>query len=891
MIGQRLAHYEIVERLGEGGMGAVYRARDPKLGRDVAIKVLNARHVDSDDARARFEREARAVAALSHPNILAIHDFGEHEGTVYAVTELLEGESLHDRLRKGPLPLRAALDLGAQIADGLGAAHEKGIVHRDLKPANVFVSPDGRAKILDFGLAKAQGPLGGDATIGATVAAETSPGTVLGTVRYMSPEQVRGEEVDARSDIFSFGTLLWEMLTGRTAFDRSSAAESMSAILNEDLEQLTTDDERAPPLLDRIIHRCVDKQPDRRFRTAHDLAFALRSVGDASTRSVPAMDVAAPVATSTKRRGPWLALLFVAGLVVGGLGVRVLVATEPSAPVKIYPVTYSGFDAEPTASPDGNTIAFTSERDGRSRIWLRQMRGGIEVPLTDGLDTRPDFSPDGSTILFMRREEDVYSAYRVPVVGGAARKVLHNVYEARWGPDGRRIAFARTSGSAAEPVTTVGLYDLDTATERNLSRYTNRFVYGMSWSPDGTAVSTIVTAAVLNRAGDAIHRIDVETGTSQEVYVSDKRMSSPTWTSDGRGLYFAESTSLLGDISSRLGLVHRFDLDAGALEPLFWVQSVYGGGSDYVSFARLGEGRLLFDEILWRGSLTQVPLQGEAPFDGGRRLTRSNARDRQPAFSPDGERVVFSSNRSGNLDIWSIDLATGETRQLTDDEADDWDPAFNHDGTEILWSSARSGPLEIWAARADGSGARQLSEDGVDAENPTQSPDGEWITYASGNPEHPGIFKMRSDGSEPTRLVAGSYLLPEMSPDGQYVAYVGNNADSRTATIFVSRTSDGEPVFTASTRLTGLQDVIAAGRVRWMPDGESLVFVSSGGNRYGLFEQDFVPGEDTRDTRRTLVAPSFGTDVESFGIAPDGRSVVIGRFDHYRTVKIAEDLR
>jgi len=891
LIEKHLAHYEIVELLGEGGMGAVYRARDPKLGRDVAIKVLNERSVGSEEARQRFEREARAVAALSHPNILSIHDFGEHEGTVYAVTELLEGQSLHDRLRQGPIPLRSALDLAAQIADGLGAAHEKGIVHRDLKPANVFVTPDGRATILDFGLAKSGGPLGGDETIAATVGAQTSPGTVLGTVRYMSPEQVRGEVVDARSDIFSFGTLLWEMLTGRVAFDRSSAADSMSAILNEDLEELASDDDRVPPLLDRIIHRCVEKQPERRFRTAHDLAFALRSVGDASTRSLAAIDAPARPETSSSMR-PLLALgMLLVGVIVGGAIVRSIGTTEIPPPVKVVPVTYSGLDAEPSASPDGQTIAFTSERDGRSRIWLRQMRGGVEAPLTDGPDTRPHFSPDGTSILFMRREMDVYSAFRVPLVGGAPRKILHNVYEGRWSPDGSTIAFMRSAGDAAKPISIIGLYDLATSTERELMRFENRFIYGLRWSPNGRYLSGTLTAAVLNRTGDSIQRIDVETGETESVYVSDKRMSAVTWSPDSQSLVFAESTSLLGDISSRLGLVHRLELGSGNKEPLFWVQSVYGGGSDYVSFEFLDDERLVFDEILWRGSLTQVSLEGEPPFQGGRRLTESNARDRQPAFSPDGKRVVFSSNRSGNLDIWSVDLETGQTRQVTDDDADDWDPAFNHDGTEILWSSARGGHLEIWAARADGSGARQISDDGADAENPTQTPDGEWIAYTSGNGAHPGVWKIRSDGTDAVQLVEGSFLLPEVSPRGEYVAFVGNNADSRTATIFVARMSDGEIVFTTATVLSGLQDVIASGRVRWLPDQSGIMFVHSDGARYGLYRQDFVPGEDTRATRVKMVESTFGTDIESFGLSPDGKSVVTGRFDHYRTVKIAEDFQ
>ena len=252
MIGTRIGQYEITAQIGEGGMGEVYRARDTRLDRDVAIKVLLEHRLESADARQRFEREAKAVAALSHPNILAIHDFGEHEGVAYAVTELLDGMPLNDQLKIGPLPLRRSLELAGQMADGLAAAHDKGITHRDIKPANVFLTADGRLKILDFGLAKSDPTIGAQ-TIGATIRDATAPGTLLGTVRYMSPEQVRGASVDPRSDIFSFGTVLWEMLSGELAFSRDSAVETMNAIIHEDPPDVSSLNETVPASVVRII--------------------------------------------------------------------------------------------------------------------------------------------------------------------------------------------------------------------------------------------------------------------------------------------------------------------------------------------------------------------------------------------------------------------------------------------------------------------------------------------------------------------------------------------------------------------------------------------------------------------------------------------------------------
>ena len=274
--GTRLGPYEILSPLGAGGMGEVYRARDSKLERDVAIKVLPQSLAADPDALARFEREAKAVAALSHPNILAIHDFGTHEGTAYAVMELLEGETLRGKLDAGPIPQKQAVDYALQIAKGLSAAHEKGIVHRDLKPENLFVTKDGHVKILDFGLAKrVEAVAPGEETSAPTGSGHTEPGTVMGTVGYMSPEQVRGLPVDHRSDIFSFGAILYEMLSGKKAFKRDTASDTMAAILREEPPELTESGRNISPALDHIVRHCLEKDRDNRFQSAKDIAFAL----------------------------------------------------------------------------------------------------------------------------------------------------------------------------------------------------------------------------------------------------------------------------------------------------------------------------------------------------------------------------------------------------------------------------------------------------------------------------------------------------------------------------------------------------------------------------------------------------------------------------------------
>jgi serine/threonine protein kinase len=887
LIGQKLGHYEIVDKIGEGGMGEVYRARDPRLDRDVAIKVLPGHRLESADAMARFEREAKAVAALSHPNILAIHDVGEHEGTAFAVTELLHGQTLLDELKQGSIPLRRAIDLAGQMADGLAAAHDAGIVHRDLKPANVFLLPDGRLKILDFGLAKAE-PTASLNSATARLDDGTAPGTVLGTVRYMSPEQVRGDAVDPRSDLFAFGTVLWEMLSGEIAFQRESAVEIMSAILKEDAPDLSTKNDSVPASIERIIRRCMEKAPERRFQSARDLSFALGNALDSTSRGLPAISDETTSAPSKARSLILASVFLVLGAVGGYLAGQQTSSAPPVVPVKVSALTHSGQDWSPSASPDGKMVAFVSARDGRSRIWLRQMQGGIEVPLTDGPDHSPAFSPDGSTVLFLRAEGLLLSAYRVPIVGGAPRKLLDHVGETCWAPDGSRLAFISFFEQDRMPSVRLQLYDIASGTSQLLRTFPGEFVRGVRWSPDGRWLTMTTGATVLNR-GNTLQVLDAETGETVWSRFEKRQFSAAVWASDSRSLVVAQSQSLLGDISSSIGEVLRIEPFADRQRTVFWVQSVWAGSSDQVSFDFVDDSRLVFDEILWRGSLSEAPLATGTSATDARPLTTGNSRDRQPAYSPDGRRVVFSSNRSGNTDIWILDRDSGEVQQLTDDQSEDWDPAFSVDGSSIFWSSNRGGPLEIWTARADGSGARQVSQDGVDAENPTQTPNGEWITYASANPEKDGLWKMRPDGSDATHLRPGAYFLPEVAPDNLHVSFVSNDVEKQQSHLHVATLETGDIVFETTVNFSGFQSQISPGRSRWSADGKTIYFIAADeDDNTALFAQDFRPGQDTRSSRRLVIRAEGDEDIESFGISPDGSSATFSRVSHFRSLKIAE---
>src|SRR5437588_2921963 len=394
--GTKLGPYEVVSPAGAGGMGEVYRARDSRLNREVAIKVLPAQFSRDPDRVSRFRQEAQAAAALNHPNILAIHDFGEHDGSVYIVAEMLEGETLRERVRAGALSTRTAGDHAEQTARGLAAAHEKGIVHRDLKPENIFITRDGRVKILDFGLAKLTRPEGVPPTDAATLASQTEPGVVMGTVGYMSPEQVRGQTADHRSDLFSFGAILYEMLSGRRAFHRDSSVETMSAILKEDPPELTETNRSMPPAMERIVRHCLEKNREERFQSAHDVAFALQSLSGSASQ---------PVAIADKRptrNGTRVAAIAVVSLVaVCGAFLAGWSLKKTPSPT-FTPLTFRrGTVTAARFAPDGQNVIYSAAWEGspHPELFSTQTEGVLSRPLDISDSDVLSISPRGEVAL------------------------------------------------------------------------------------------------------------------------------------------------------------------------------------------------------------------------------------------------------------------------------------------------------------------------------------------------------------------------------------------------------------------------------------------------------------------------------------------------------------
>ena len=530
--GTRLGPYEILSPLGAGGMGEVYRARDTKLNRDVAVKVLPAHLANDADARLRFEREAQAVAALSHPNILAIHDFGVEDGIAYSVTELLDGETLRQRLSGSPLHGRKAVDFGIQIARGLAAAHARGITHRDLKPENVFLTRDGHVKILDFGLARMAAPMGAAATNAPTVEApQTAPGTVMGTMGYMSPEQVRGRETDHRTDIFSFGAVLYEMLSGRRAFPGDSAADTMMAILREEPPDLAETNHAVPAPLERLVRHCLEKNPEDRFQSARDLAYDLEAVSGLSASGTRAAAADSRMPRLPKISAVWAVAAVVAALAAGWFAARRLAPAGGAANARFHQLTYRrGFIGSARFATDGQSVIYSAQWDGMpAELYLKRpetpdalslqfppaevlavssagqvaisldckpahngacagtlavvpLTGGAPRPIEEGVQWA-DWAPDGSAMLV---EHDVDGRARLEFPPG---KVLYetsgHISWPRFSPDGKTIAFF-DHPFPTDDQGNVALVDLAGKVRKLSAHYLS--VQGLAWSPNGGEV-------------------------------------------------------------------------------------------------------------------------------------------------------------------------------------------------------------------------------------------------------------------------------------------------------------------------------------------------------------------------------------------------------------------
>ncbi|HJX93483.1 MAG TPA: protein kinase [Pyrinomonadaceae bacterium] len=865
-----LAHYTIVSKIGAGGMGEVYRARDNRLDREVAIKLLPIEVSSDSDRLQRFEQEARATSALNHPNILTVYDIGTHEGSPYIVAELLEGEELRDRLDVGQIPLRKAIDYAQQIVSGLSAAHEKGIVHRDLKPENVFITKDDRVKILDFGLAKLRGNSGeAQGSEDATRKAITNPGVVMGTVGYMSPEQVRSQLTDQRSDIFAFGVILFEMLTGKRAFHRESVVETMHAILKDDVSDLDGDASRVTPALEKLMRRCLEKKPEHRFHSAHDLGFALEALASPTGSSgglATVASAASAVVVETPRstwssRPPWILA-----------GAFALVAAAV--------ILFTYFKNPSSAGATAVRLSFNPPPN---------------LSFNDGLLDAAVISPDGQKIVFSASSSDGKSMLYVRTLDSSDATLLpgsDNAVEPFWSPDSRSVAF----GSNGK------LKRSDLAGGNAQVLCDSARLTGGTWSNSGVIVFEpdyrLLLMQVSSQGGEP------QILAMNSVPRPDERQINPIFLSDGRKFLFRRQT---GTVQAGIWV--------GSLDSPEISQVVGEVGPTPFVFAR--QGWLLYirnDTLVAQALDSSNKLSGEAiPIISGQRNAMGNVRrfsvsdngiliwqgqwqrdyqlvwfDREgkqvgavdtptkvsvgqdPQISPDGKRVLVKKAPSdgGNNNIWVEDLEKGTTLRITSTFAQM--PVWSPDGNRIAYNC----DVGICLKNANGLGDAEQIYAGTNFTS-QWSPDGRYIIFLRrGVKTRLDMYALSMTGERRETLLLNSAAdeqNPQLSPDGKWLAY--SSDETGTYEIYVQSFTDGK-LGSDRKRIS-----TAGGKFPvWRRDGTELFFVAQDGQlmasnvKTSGSEFEFNTPKALFKTRML----SWTLNVHEVDVSPDGQRFLIG---------------
>ena len=810
--GFRLERFEILSRIGAGGMGEVYRARDTELHRDVAVKILPPAFSADPDRFRRFRQEAQAAAALSHPNILSIFHVGLQDGCPYIVTELLEGETLRDRLRRGPMRLRESLEFGAGVAWGLAAAHAKGIVHRDVKPANLFITKDGRIKILDFGLARFGRSLPSREDEPTALAEQTDAGIILGTVGYMSPEQVRGEATDSRTDIFALGAVLYETLTARRAFDRPTPPETMSAILNDDPPSSAETSQQMPAPVSRVIRRCLEKNAEKRFQSAEDLGFALEGlVESGSSASVPAVN---------DRSRRWLMIALAIGILVAVLASaeylrrrQAQTAPSPVASVELQRLTERGISYRVAVTPDGKYVAWVNRNTYEIR--LLHVASGRDIgllPESRLLISSLHFSPDGDYLYFVRRlnpeDASAYGVFRVPVVGGPATPLATDVgrqSSVTVSPDGGQIAYIEGSKGQIVSVDPNGQNRRIIAQPR-----ANEDFQFVEWGRTPGRMAAVVGTS----SGGKLVTIEVQTGAVRDFpnFSYWGGLGQPAWSADGNRI-FAPATPLF---TTGVLQVWSFDATSGMHTPLtasstpfssftlsatatgtlvaitfvgssvLWVADP-SGQSHPVSSIR-GEGT---DGVVW--------VDQRIATSTGSRIILHEPDGREPTYMPGtstnyyggvtrcgpGHIAYLAGTPDRGTFIARTDVSTGSMTHLTDGPSD-FVPSCTQDGSTLVFLQCTQTIRCNWMKKPLNGGESSVVRPAViDLPNeiwPELSPDGTQLLLfraEKGNPFRWATVIPLSGGAVMTltmRIPAGEVQGYEWAPDGKSVLVIRRDA-------------------------------------------------------------------------------------------------------------------
>ena len=762
--GTRLGHYEVQSLLGAGGMGEVYRGHDPRLGRDVAIKILPHLFSEDPERLRRFEQEARAAAALSHPNILAIYDVGTtEEGISYVVSELLDGETLRQCLRRGPLTVRKAVDHALQIAKGLAAAHDKGIIHRDLKPENLFLTKDGHLKILDFGLAKLV-PSQTASRDGRTLTRDTTAGVMMGTVGYMPPEQVRGLTVDQRSDIFAAGAVVYEMLSGKRAFQGETTADTIEAILNRDPPALAETNPTVPPAFERVVRRCLEKNPDERFHSVRDVAYALEAISDVpgSRAGRRAFSPAGQRASTARRYAVWgVAALLALYLAAAYLYYHRQIGVAPEQEWEQV-TNFPDSVVAPAVSPDGRMLVFLRGSDSfitSGDVYLKLLPQGEPSQLTHNpnLKATPAFSPDGSRIAYTAAP--TWDTWVVPVLGGKDELMLPNASGLTWADD-RHVLFSEIKSGMHMAVVTA---TEGRAEERDVyvPATENGMAHHSHLSPDH---KWVLIAYEMGVAGDMPCRLVPFDGSSLGKVVGPLGYACTYagWSPDGKWMFFSAT-------NGRAGFhLWRQEFPEGAPEQFTF------GPTEQQGIAVAPDGRSLLTSVgLDTGSVWVHDKSGERqiPFDGSARLTMDQGTSRA-IFSTNGKMFYFFGRRNAkdNEELWATDLTSGSVERALPgiSVANSFD--VSGDGKQIVFdSSDAKGEPHLWVAEFDRRSPPRRLESSSPESNPIFgfSRDVFFLAQEGG---HLYLYRRPLDGGQRTKVTPSPVTRFEtISPDGKWV--------------------------------------------------------------------------------------------------------------------------
>ena len=874
MIGQNISHYRIVEKLGGGGMGVVYKAEDVKLHRFVALKFLPDEVAKDTQALARFQREAQAASALNHPNICTIHEIGEQNGQPFIVMEFLDGMTLKARIAGKPLDVETTLSLAIEIADALDAAHAAGIIHRDIKPANIFVTKRGHAKVLDFGLAKlslkAQSVSEGAPTLEITDEHLTSPGSTLGTIAYMSPEQVRGKELDPRTDLFSFGSVLYEMATGALPFGADTSGLLFDAVLNRAPVAPRLLNPQLPPRLEDVVTKCLEKDRDLRYQHASEVRTDLQRLkrDSESARLTLTQPTVQP-----KRWSRWRVLAAACGVAVVAILLVVGARWKGSGTLlrtTLSQVTFAeGVEEYPAWSSDGKALLYTGEVGKIRRIFRKDLPSGQDSQLTrgDSDELQPAWSPDGKQVAFVRAHQpdvklqpgDVFGMFQegdvwvLDLASGEETKLVENAFDPAYSPDGQHIA---VDASWAAP-RRIWVLDRQGHNPQQVTTDTSEEVAHVApaWSPDGRKI----VFQNLVRTKFDIRTVNLDS--KQMNWITNDSLTNirPSWSPLGRFIYFSSYRS--GGINIWRARVNKDGTLSGSLQ-----QVTTGAGQDVEVAVSPDSKRLAYATLRQNADIWRLPVSPQTGLTNGtpEAVISTTREDSRGAWSPDGKMVAFNSDRSGDMNIWLYTFADSTTRQLTTGHGGDFQPNWSPDEKTIAFFSSRSGSPNIWEVEiASGTLRRLTSNSGVNV-NPFYSPDGKLIAYQSDQSGRLDVWVMNADGSNPRRLtnvgVMGHFM--RWAGDGLGIVF-RCTCNGKPATMKVSL-SGGEPQPFAETMTGGSHMSFSPDRTRIMDVvGHKVLWVSpvNGGKPEKVYE---FPDPDVR-----IDYPVW---------SPDGRWVMFDRF-------------